>query len=363
VPTLNIQVLAFALEIDVLGAETLDPQPINIPSDFFSYIGLREFLVHAFPYTTVENTIFTTDGVPYGINLGGVIPQTLGDYYPTNVSFPTGDPVNNSSIPGSAGWWWAQATSPGSPYYDPELVACTSGNPCQFPIMGWLGQPPSFEEMMVDYLGSVSSLSGQRIAPTTFNCDIDCFVCYDFCGEDGSYTPMESWAWAPDYPDPTDYVTPFYLANSTYTAGDYVYQALPKDVCASNPALNGTPPGGLRSEAALFFWAHQANVPNACQGNAYSAMSWGASYAAGLPNGPVRVLMYNLVEHIANMLALYVYCDQQSSVITYASWIDPTSINTNSMIGAAGDNTWYTVNGNGVVCAPGSTSPYCSKEG
>ena len=35
--------------------------------------------------------------------------------------------------------------------------------------------------------------------------------------------------------------------------------------------------------------------------------------AAGMAVGPARVLMYNLVEHIANGLALYVYYDQENA--------------------------------------------------
>ena len=349
-PTLNIQVLAFAMEFDVAEAQSVDPQPINVPGDFFSHIGLREFLVHAFPYDSVENTIFTTDDVPSGINYGGVIPQFLGNYYPVNVSFPTGDPGYNSSIPGSAAWWWAQATTTDSPYYDPELVACTLSDPCQFPIMGFLEyEPLSFDEMMVDYLGSISSLSGGRVAPTTFHCGDECTEQLVYSGDEPSLLTMFDVGWTPDYPDPTDYVTPFYLPNATFTGGDSVYPALEKYVCANSPDLTGAPPTPLQSEAALFFWAHQAAVPNACQGNAYSAMTWGMLYAAGIPNGPLRGLMYNLVEHIANSLALYVYDDQQISVITYASWIDPVSINTNPVIGAAGEHTWYSVFGSGIA--------------
>ena len=74
-----------------------------------------------------------------------------------------------------------------------------------------------------------------------------------------------------------------------------------------------------------------------------------ARTAASMPVGPMRVLMYNLVEHVASNLALYVYYDQENRVMTYASWINPMTINTNPMAGAAGDNTWYLVSGNGVL--------------
>ena len=345
-PTLNINLLAFDLKFDPTVARTIDPDPITVPGDFFSYIGLREFLVNAFPYNTVENTLFTTDSVPYGFNSGGVIPQYMGNYYPANVSWPSGDPVSNPSVNGSAAWWWTEATTSGSPYYDPELASCTASSPCQFPIidLNWGLYFPDFHEMAVDYLGYITSLSGGRVAPTTFSCSFSCYQC-EFWGCSWPF-PMYNLGWVPDYPDPTDYVAPFYYPNATYTSGDEVQQALSQFTC-SYASLEG--PAQPASFAGLMYWANAGGVPQVCQGNAYGAMVWGMNLAAGMVDTSARVLIYNLVEHIANELALYVYFDQQNTITTYASWIDPTTINTNPMVGGAGDNTWYLYSGNGVL--------------
>jgi hypothetical protein len=56
-------------------------------------------------------------------------------------------------------------------------------------------------------------------------------------------------------------------------------------------------------------------------------MEYGMATAAGMAVGPARVLVYNLVEHIANHLALYVSYDQSNDVVTYAAWMNPTTIN------------------------------------
>ena len=82
VPTLSVFFLPLAMEFNPSAAKTLDPNTLNIPADFFNYVGLRQFLVNAFPYTTVENTIFTTDGIQYGFNYGGAIPQVHGELLP-----------------------------------------------------------------------------------------------------------------------------------------------------------------------------------------------------------------------------------------------------------------------------------------
>ena len=352
IPTLSVFFLPLAMEFNPAAAKALDPNILNIPSNFFNYVGLREFLVNAFPYTTVENTIFTTDGIQYGFNYGGAIPQYMGNYYPTNISWPSTDPVTNAATVGSAAWWWAQATTSTSPYYDPQLAGCTTGNPCQFPIIGQKGAT-TVDQMIQDYMPYISSISGGVLEPNTFDVTFSQLVVGSLSALPGqSSLPWFNLGWAPDYPDPTDYMVPLYEANATYTSGDAVQQGLSLWTCGS-----GTPyaaPTGMptpdSSMAALLFWANlNPGIPQDCQGNAYAAMEYGMATAAGMAVGPARVLMYNLVEHIANHLALYVYYDQENAVTTYASWINPATVNTNPTIGGGGDNTWYLYGGNGVL--------------
>jgi hypothetical protein len=339
VPTLSVFFLPLAMEFSPSAAKTLDPNTMNIQGDFFNYVGLRQFLVNAFPYTTVENTIFTTDGIQYGFNYGGAIPQYMGNYYPTNISWPSTDPVATTTVVGSAGWWWTQATTSGSPYYDPELASCTTGSPCQFPIIGQKGAV-TVDQMIQDYMPYISQISGGRLAPNTFDVTFNQLV-YSLSALPGeSALPFYNLGWVPDYPDPTDYAAPLYYPNATYTSGDAVQEGLSLFTC-TGASLVG--PAASASAAGLLFWSQQSGIPQACQGNAYGAMEWGMSTAAGMGVGPARVLMYNMVEHIANGLALYVYYDQQNTVTTYASWIAASSVNTNPMIGGMSDSLWYDV--------------------
>ncbi|MGD1100304.1 MAG: hypothetical protein ABR888_08210 [Thermoplasmata archaeon] len=347
-PTLTVNTLGFTLQFDVAAAKVLDPNILNIPGDFFSHIGLREFLANAFPYNTVENTIFTTDGIQYGINFGGVIPHGMGNYYPTNISWPSGDPVTNAGVAGSAAWWWAQATNSSSPYFDPELASCTTSSPCQFPIIGQRGYT-TLDQLLQDYMPFISSLSGGRLAPNTYDLTNTQDWTYSTSSLPGQ-SPMPFYLanWAPDYPDPTDYALPFYYPNATYTLSGSLEESLSLQTCSGGSAPNGMP-SDSGSIAAVLFWANLPEIPQACQGNAYSAMTYGLQFAASMPTGPDRVLMYNLAEHIANSLALYVYFDQGNDVVTYAAWINPTTINTNPMSGAIGANTYFLYTGNGVL--------------
>jgi hypothetical protein len=338
VPTLTEWFMPFAMEFNVAAAKALDPHPLNVPGDFFNYVGLREFLVNAFPYSTVENQVLTTDGIHYGSNYGGAIPRHMGDYYPTNISWPSGNPVTDPSVVGSAAWWWAQATTPSSPYYDPELAGCTTSSPCHFPVISEANVTTQYR-MIHDYLPYIRALTGGRLAPNTFDVPFTTLITGSIIALPGeSSIPFFNLGWVPDYPDPTDYVGPMYYPNSTYTSGDAVEQGLSLFTCADD---NGGP-AAWASMAGLIYWANQPGIPQACQGNAYAAMEWGMmNGAAMMPLGPARVLMYNLVEHIANHLALYVYDDQANNVVTYASWISPTGVNANPMVGGSGDQPWY----------------------
>ncbi|MGA9043568.1 MAG: hypothetical protein WB531_01700 [Thermoplasmata archaeon] len=350
-PTLTIYFLAIAMEFDPAATRMVDPEPLNIPGDFFNYVGLREFLVNAFPYNTVETTISTTDGIQYGVVYGGAIPLGMGNYYPANISWPTSDPVSSPSVSGSAAWWWAQATNSSSPYYDPELTSCTTSSPCKFPLVGadWY---PQGDQMLQDYMPYISALSDGRLEPNTFDLTSPQDFIWGISVLPGqSAMPMAVQAWGADYPDPSDFMSPTYYPSGFYTTGNGVDQGLGQFICSSATGAPTGMPADSDSMAGLLFWAHQVGIPQACQGNAYSAMVLGMNLAAGMAVGPARVLMYNLVEHIAKGLALYVYIDQATNVFTYAAWINPTTINTNPVVGANGVLPWYSINGNGVLNA------------
>ena len=107
--------------------------------------------------------------------------------------------------------------------------------------------------------------------------------------------------------------------------------------CPTNSAL---------TFANLVYWANNGLVPNNCQGTAYSVMNWANQLAASMPTGAQRTLYYNLVEHVANNLALYMYYEQPIGVGSYASWVNPAGIDTNPV---APGQLWFMWNGNGMV--------------
>ena len=336
-PSISIFFFPFVLNINIAVTKSISPNPTNIGSTFFAHNGLREFLVHAYPYTTIENTIQTVDGIVYNFNYGGAIPQYMANYYPTNISFPSTDPDLNPAHVGGAAWWWQQVSAnTTSPYYSSVVAACTSSNPCTFPLIGQTGAP-ALDEQLALFVADIKQISGGAIDPTVVDVNFNTELGY--LGPPGTNPmPFYNLGWAPDYPDPTDYVNPLYTPDNSYTAPDAVFETL------NTTTFNAS---GCHTWTDYSYWSRAA-VADTCQGAAYASMNLAFRLAAVTPAGPARVLLYNMGENIANSLALYVYWGQANYVAAYASWINGATIDQNVTVGGAGDLDWFFVGGNGV---------------
>ncbi len=351
-PTLNVFPEGFSFHFDPNQTQNASGLPTNISADFFSYVGMREFLSQSFPYNTYITVDNTEDGVPFIQGEGGAIPDYLGNYYPTNISWPglnttTGawmDPNENVTEVGSATWWWAQTTNQSSPYYDPEAVACMSQS-CTFPIGSQLGDAPL--DSAVDLWGStIDHITRGAIVTSRWDPTPGGQIVLNLGSVPGtSPWPMFVAGWLPDYPDPTDYMAPFYYPDASFTYSSALNETFVGGAWGN--LYNGCTANAADTFANLVYWADQKPlVPQQCQGTAYSVMTWAMYQAAVMPVGPERVLYYNLVEHVANGLVLHVYNSQQVGLGSYANWINPAGIWTNVV---APGQLWFQWYGNGVV--------------
>ncbi|HTW56017.1 MAG TPA: hypothetical protein VMG36_06190 [Thermoplasmata archaeon] len=324
----------------------------NIPSTFFDNLALRNFYVDAYPYNATNASVNTVDGISFDFNAGGPIPFGMGNYYPANVTFPyelnNGNPDTNPNDVGGAAWWWAQANDPTSPYYDSGLSACTVGSPCTWAIAGLAGDP-SGDITIADWIASIESLSGGVLKPfggSSFDLTFTEFLTAAFASPYESPLVSETGTgWAPDYPDPTDYMTPMALPDSTYTGPETFSEVLNSGPTAG--MYNAPSCGHVTPDwANLTYWAGAAaayTLPSDCQGVAYNVSVAWQGIAAALPVGPQRTLDYNEIEFILNGLAMFVYDGQENAVLSAAPWIDGSSINTNVMIGGGGDQVYFQV--------------------
>jgi hypothetical protein len=350
-PTLTINFFEFDLEFSATASSALGVT-ITVPRDFFASVGIRNFLTRAYPYTTIEGTINTVDGIEFGFNYGGAIPEYMANYYPQNISWPDTDPVSSPATVGSAGWWWEEITTPTSLWYDPETTNCSSSAPCIFPIIAPSGDE-RIDDAIVDWKNSIVAVTHGALEPETLVAGPD--ICFDFCDQGPGTNPftIAYEGWAPDYPDPTDYVTPLYYPDSTYTDLDAVQEAL-DGTYATPTTFNASWCGHFEdSWSDLIYWADggptndSGFVPNACQDPAYQVMTYFLAHVAANDGNLVqRNLIYNLAEHIAAQLGLYVYSSQTNEVETYAAWIDPTTLNAN--VALTGENLFWQIDGNTV---------------
>ncbi|MCI4336265.1 MAG: PKD domain-containing protein [Thermoplasmata archaeon] len=343
-PTLSVGFFPFDMNFNIGGAQKLTTESVTVQSDWFAYLGMREFFARAYPYQTIENTINTRDGIVLGFNMGGAIPQYMANYYPKDIAWPNTDPCSDSSNVACPSYWWQQLNDPQSPYFDKEATQCTASNPCQLPIVGETGSPALDQELQL-WQSEVSTFSGGaiKINPVDQNF-VQVVIDAEYGGPGTNPMPVYALGWAPDYPDPTDYVGPLYESNNTYTYGDAVMQSL-----LTTSFTQGCPYGVTDyNDFANTTWG------NNCQGQAYKSMLFALGIASTESNLPYRLMLYDLAEKIAYQLCLYTYTGQSNEVASAASWIDPSSINTNVTIGGGGDAPFFGITGNSLQY-PGST--------
>jgi peptide/nickel transport system substrate-binding protein len=354
VPSLAVETILPTYNFSKARENTYTSNPVTIPADFFSHLGMRQFFVHAYPYAAVQSTINTVDGVQYGFDYGGSIPNFMGNYYPHDINWPGGNPCTDVGNPDCPAYWWAAMHNPSSPYYYSYLASnCIPTNPCQFPIYAAQGDTAESQRMAL-FIASVASVSGGAIQMSLVdNVPSTTLALEGSAGPGTNALPMETGTWFPDYPDPTDYVYPFYYPDATFTLPAATAEGLGSSFVTATPnPYNSTLPSGAPCPTDYNFYVNISAagftaVPESCQGAAYDAMIGLMSAAGSLPPNGLRVLQFDQAEQIANQLALMISEFQNDLVVPYAGWIDPSSVPTNVIY--AGFYWWWLVNGNGVM--------------
>jgi hypothetical protein len=338
VPGLTIGFFPFTLDFNVTNEQMLDQTGLlNVPGTFFQNDALRQFLVHAYPYRTIEGTYDTVNGTAFGEGYGGAIPRGLGPYYDPDIDWPQGNPAANSSVVGNVSWWWEVANNGSSPYYDSQLVDCNSTDPCRWATFSYLGDT-TLDDVFNDWNAEVANLSGGSLQPYLVDLGscpmLGC--CYLGYCPGGSALTVYNFGWAPDYPDPSDFVAPMYYPDNSFTYPDAVSESL-----AAAPNNASSCPDDYGAKSNLTYWAGLGEIPADCQGAAYDTMVAWMNLAAYEPSPALRIVEYDLIEQIANELALYVYDPQSLGAVDYGNWIEPSTINANPVNGGGEVQLWY----------------------
>ena len=314
-------------------------------SHFFSGMAIRGILAAAYPYTQIQNNVWTQSGIVYQNNfVGGPIPKGMGNYYPSSFPWPYqvngGNPdvgVGSASHPGSPTWWWAQANNPLSPYYDPSLSICTHATPCKFPIESQLGFV-SEDNVVDDFIAPIITATNGALAP--FRVDVNFQTGLGQIAAPNRAGTVYFLGWAPDYPDPTDYVPTYAGPNGAFGAADSYAPVL------NLPQFNQTGQNCTHDNLTwsdLSYWANQTFIPQHCQSVPYNATVQWTAVAGTLSPGFQRTLEYAVIEKVLNASSLEVWQGQSNIVGSAAPWIAADSINTNPTIGGGGDQLFFEV--------------------
>jgi len=355
IPSLSTFNFAYNTAIDIASLKTYDPDPVNILANTLSYGGLRGFLNAAYPYSSVQSEYNVIQGVQQGFNYGGFIPEYMGNYYPTNISWPNynvsngvfSNPSASTSTVGSAGWYWSQLTNPSSGLYDPQFGSggFSSSNQLHIPALFFEGDPT--HQAILDLWGSfIYNLSGHAIVLDVF--PVSSAIVYSNLLPDGQ-CPWALWfmGWAADYAQPYDYWAAYGAASSTWAAPDATFFTW------TQPQYNNAAckyVGDPSSFAALTYYAGLTYIPDECQGVAYNVTLYWASAANHDLNLNEGVLEWNRVSAVYNLLNLYANTEQSNAIITYAPWINPGSLPTNLIDGLPGGiQLYWSITGNGVT--------------
>jgi hypothetical protein len=362
IPSMITDNIGFNFAVDLSSLAGFDTNPYNIPSDVFTYIGLRAVLEYSFPYVTNQAVANVVDGIYGGQAFGGFIPTTESTFYSTATPWPnynptTGvwsNPVISSSTEGSnaptgsAQWYWNQAYNltgaggtPG-PYYDPELASYSAANPLLIPDLGFTSAPQL--NQVLDAWGSeVSLVTGgvvkfsQFLIPGTTE---------QYSNVGPGVTPWAIWfpLWVPDYPAPQNNYVGAYGPTGLWGGSDAL-----STLDAS--AYNATGCGHYGTTLAnLTYWATIANniIPQDCQGVAMN-ITTNMVTVATFTSGAMAVTEWDLIQDVYNNLQLTIGQDQATVIFTYAPWINPASINVNPTFGGGGELSYYSLTGNGIV--------------
>ncbi|HXW67716.1 MAG TPA: hypothetical protein VEL82_07585, partial [Thermoplasmata archaeon] len=237
--------------------------------------------------------------------------------------------------------------TPGSPYYDAEIASdCTTSHPCTIPLFGETGFPQGDIQNGL-WVASILKVTGGAINPVLVDVTFLTLVLgslYSAPGE--SPLPVYTLGWSPDYPAPSDYYTPLWKPNSTYTYADAVG---PQSLLYTASGTLGCPTYTVDQWAQWSNYSqNNAGIPQACQGTAYYAMYNAYELALHTSDPATLALLYAEISQIGRALGLYTYQFESVGAWLTAPWINISSVNTQLTMSAGGlDNVFYSVTGNG----------------
>ena len=276
----------------------------NEPSNYFADVPTRLMFVDAFPYADYLNNLLGNKkyGANFGLGYQGIIPP--GMIYAPDPSLLGGLPQQNFKD--------AKGNFSISAWHDQKITV---------PIIVYVADPLNLAAAE-EWASALSQVSGGNITAKPIQIPIEQQIA-DLVPANAMGVYWDNWA--PDYPDPSDYVFGMYANNGDYAPANNwgMFSTLAPNTPGDVVNLNGT----SYSQSVVYQWL-QGNVTLADTSTSPS----------------VRQQAYLLCDRLAIALGLYIYVDTQQAFWFWRSWLTGYATEENPMLNAAGNLVYYYLN-------------------
>jgi len=276
----------------------------NEPSNYFADLPTRLLWVDSFPYSDYLNDLLGNAkyGAKFGVGYQGIIPP--GMIYEPSPSLLGGLPQQNLKA--------AEGNFSLSAWHDQKITV---------PIIVYVADPIDLAAAS-EWAAALSEVSGGNITAKPVQIPIEQQIA-DLVPTNAMGVYWDNWA--PDYPDPSDYVFGMYS-----NIGDYA------------PANNW----GLFSSLAPNTPGDVVNINGTSypQSTVYQWLQGNVTLGDTSTSPAVRQQAYLVCDRLAIALGLYVYVDVQQAFWFWRSWLTGYANEENPMLNAAGNLLYFYLN-------------------
>jgi ABC-type transport system substrate-binding protein len=305
-PTFNVYTYAFNINVNKALEQTQFGTGFTEPYNYFADLPTRYAWINAYDYAGYLNNILGNAkyGTTFGSGLQGIIPQGMTYAVPPNEmgGLPT---QNLNAAKGN------------------YSISAWANQKITIPIVILAGDPVDLAGAE-EWAGILAQISNGNINARVVQVTQPLEDALLVPGQNPMPVSFEDWA--PDYPDPTDYVTPFYADGGFYMSGDN---------------LNAT------NLASLLPTTQNEEVPingtTYAQTQVWSWMQGNITLSGTSVDPAVRQRTYKMAMELAIALGLYVYIYQGRSFWYARTWMKGFDLEENPMTGAEGVLVYYWV--------------------
>jgi len=283
-PTFNVYVYNFNIEVNKALETSQFGTGFNEPSNYFADLPTRLAWINAFDYAGYLNNILGNAkyGTSFGTGLQGVIPAGMIYFVP---------PTELGGLP-------AQKLNAARGNYS---ISAWANQKITIPIVVVVADPVDLAAAE-EWAGLLAQISNGNINAKVVQVtgpEEDAFLAP---GQDPMAASL-NW-WFPDYPDPADYINPFYSEGGFYTSGNNLiasnFVSLPPSTPNDVVHVNGT----TYTQSQVWGWM-QGNIT-----------------LGGTSVDPaVRERAYKITEELAVAMGLDVYVYQSAGFLYFRSWL------------------------------------------